>query len=188
MMHIEVIKLTGTPTDDAHVVHKQYVDNLVHQAIDVTLFPEFHGSVLYADGSGNAGSFISGYETSGNTHYTYYQWTADSADQHGEIISRVLIPSELVSWRNPAITFELKMGVLNTDKVDLAIYKQGSSSPIVEYLGLSSGDVWGYVEISDTEVSALAAGDEIIIRIKCISSSGGSNYVKVGKIKFSYQT
>jgi len=188
--NVGALRLTGaTPIYSDFAVPKDYIDTAVTGEKEFVLFPEYAGAVLYADGSNNNGSFTSSFESSGGLEYfTFYHWRANAVNQHGEIILRTFVPSDLATWKDEAMLFEFKTGVQGEDKIDFRLYKRGEASPLLELLGLSSSDEWITTGVSSSYFTSLQAGDELLVRIDCTASSGSNHFVNVGSIRFQYRT
>jgi len=151
------------------------------------LHPEYVGAILYADGSNNNGQFRSSFEIENNKLYNFYEWTSNGIDQHGEIIVSTDVPKDLFKWSNIAIEINYKTGILNTDKLSVSIYKQSDNSLILQRLNLSTDNGWGTLQILKDDLSLLNAGDLIFIKLNCIASNLGNNFVRISTIKMFYQ-
>jgi len=158
----------------------------------IALAPEYAGATFQADGSNNEGSFDAGYDST-NFH-SFYAWTTSTgALQDYDIVIRVQLPVDFVSWdaSNP-VTFDYKTTTtLATDnKLDLTMLDTANVSvtTLTGNTGLVSSiaDTWAtYSSSNDINTGATwTAGGWVTIKIKTYALTGKTAYS--GEITLKY--
>jgi len=155
----------------------------------VVISPEYPGAILFADGTENFGSMTSDAEESTGTFRNYYEWVSDRETlQDYDILVRVTLPNDFVSWKEDAIYLDFmteNSASVNNNKVDM--YLMGSSGIDAQVNdGISKlPGAWERISIKGLDISDCNnAGDTCTLRISL--SSLQSYFVRVGDITLNY--
>ena len=153
--------------------------------------PEYESGVLQADGSNNIGTMISDSETVSNVVYNYYKWTSStSTKQDYDVVIHLRVPDTFSSWQTNAITFYYKTGLTGTtnNAVSWAIYEDGNALALMSSgeMASSVADTWTSDSATNTELSALTAGDVYRIVVKLAANFTASAAAYAGKISINY--
>ena len=151
--------------------------------------PEYPGAILYADGSDNYGSMTSDAEESTGTFRNYYEWvSSNEVSQDYDILVRVTLPDDFVSWKEDAIYLDFmteNSGSLINNKVDM--YLMGSSGIDAQSKdGISAmPSTWQRMSIKGLDINDCnQAGSTCTLRISVTSSL--DYFVRVGDITLNY--
>ncbi|HNW23795.1 MAG TPA: hypothetical protein PKH06_03515, partial [Candidatus Dojkabacteria bacterium] len=160
--------------------------NLSSQSV---LSPEYPGAILYADGSDNYGAMTSDAEQSSGTFRNYYEWVSDKdTPQDYDILVRVTLPDDFVSWKEDAIYLDFmteNSGSLIDNKVDM--YLMGGSGVDAQATdGISAmPSTWQRMSIKGIDINDCNdAGSTCTLRISV--SSSFDYFVRVGDITLNY--
>jgi len=155
----------------------------------VVISPEYPGAILFADGTENFGSMTSDAEESTGMFRNYYEWVSDRETlQDYDILVRVTLPNDFVSWKEDAIYLDFmteNSASVNNNKVDM--YLMGSSGIDAQVNdGISKlPGAWERISIKGLDISDCNnAGDTCTLRISL--SSLQSYFVRVGDITLNY--
>jgi len=160
--------------------------NLSSQSV---LSPEYPGAILYADGSDNYGAMTSDAEQSSGSFRNYYEWVSDKdTPQDYDILVRVTLPDDFVSWKEDAIYLDFmteNSGSLVDNKVDM--YLMGGSGVDAQATdGISAmPSTWQRMSIKGIDINDCNdAGSTCTLRISV--SSSFDYFVRVGDITLNY--
>ena len=155
----------------------------------VVISPEYPGAILFADGSDNFGGMTSDAEESTGSFRNYYEWVSDRETlQDYDILVRVTLPNDFVSWKEDAIYLDFmteNSASVNNNKVDM--YLMGSSGIDAQVQnGISKlPGAWERISLKGLDISDCHnAGDTCTLRISL--SSLQSYFVRVGDITLNY--
>lgn len=157
-----------------------------------TLSPEYPGAVLYADGSDNYGTMTSDVDDVESKYLNYYQWTSElSALQDYDILVRITLPDDFVSWNEEGITLDFvteNSASVENNKVDLYLYgsetNQSSDVESKDNISKLAGQ-WQRISLKGSEIDKCdSAGETCVLKINM--SSKDNYYVRVGDIVLNY--
>jgi len=161
---------------------------------DITLFPEYAGAVLSADGGDNdpgTEGMTSDSEVVSNVRYNYYEWLSDAGTlQDYDINVKIPIPYDFLSFQvgvSVALTVDIKTeeNTTTNNKIDITLQKDGSATTSA-LTGQKSASAATWVAVgfdeTDTVLDSLAAGDVLNVTLKLYSNS---KYARVGKINLA---
>jgi len=155
----------------------------------MVISPEYPGAILFADGTDNYGSMTSDAEQSSGSFRNYYEWVSDrETTQDYDILVRVTLPSDFVSWKEDAIYLDFmtenSVSITN-NKVDIYLMGGGGIDAQVSD-GISSlPGVWERMSIKGIDISdCSSAGATCTLRISVSSSL--DYFVRVGDITLNY--
>ncbi len=155
----------------------------------MVLSPEYQGAILFADGTDNYGSMTSdAVETSGGFK-NYYEWVSDrDTTQDYDILVRVTLPNDFVSWKEDAIYLDFmteNSASIANNSVDMYLIGSNGVDAQVED-GISKLPAgWERVSIKGLDIDDCnTAGDTCTLRINVSSSQ--SYFVRVGDITLNY--
>ncbi|MDY0096737.1 MAG: tail fiber domain-containing protein [Candidatus Dojkabacteria bacterium] len=151
--------------------------------------PEYPGAILFADGSDNFGNMTSDAEESTGSFRNYYEWISDRETlQDYDILVRVTLPSDFVSWKDDAIYLDFmteNSASINNNKVDMYLMgSNGIDAQVNDGISKLPG-AWERVSIKAIDINDCNnAGDTCTLRISL--SSLQSYFVRVGDITLNY--
>jgi hypothetical protein len=160
---------------------------------NLAFFPEYPGTVMSADGSGNdpgTEGMTSDSETVSDIVQNYYEWSSDIGTglQDYDIIIKIPMPFNFTGFQtgyNVALTVDIKTeeNTTTNNKIDIILQEDGSATTSSLTNQKSSvAATWETVgfDETDTILAALVAGDILNIRIRMYSQN--SKYARLGKI------
>ena len=153
--------------------------------------PEYPGAILFADGTDNFGNMTSDAEESTGSFRNYYEWISDKETlQDYDILVRVTLPSDFVSWQDDAIYLDFmteNSASINNNKVDMYLMgSNGIDAQVNDGISKLPG-AWERVSIKAIDINDCnSAGDTCTLRISL--SSLQSYFVRVGDITLNYNS
>lgn len=183
-IHVPATAGTGIDVTDQEV-------SLEERNADITLFPEYPGAVMTADGSDNDPGTLgmtSDTEVVSNVRYNYYEWNSDAGTlQDYDLIVKIPMPYNFTGFQvgtSVALTVDIKTeeNTTTNNKIDITLQKDGSATTSSLTAQKSSvAATWeaiGFDE-TDTVLASLAAGDVLNVAMRLYSNA---KYTRVGKI------
>jgi len=156
---------------------------------NVVISPEYSGAILYADGSDNHGRMTSDAINTGGVFKNYYEWKSDRETlQDYDILVRITLPSDFVSWKEDAIALDFmteNSASTTNNKVEIAL--MGDSGIDTETKnGISKmPGAWERISIKAVDITQCKkAGDSCTLRLSMYSKE--NYYVRVGDISLNY--
>jgi hypothetical protein len=155
----------------------------------IVLSPEYPGAILFADSTDNSGSMTSDALEAAGGFKNYYEWVSDrTTPQDYDILVRVTLPSDFVSWKDDAVLLDFmteNSASLENNKVDMyLIGKNGVDAQVKDGISKLPGG-WERVSIKGLDINDCnTAGDTCTLRISVTSSE--SYFVRVGDITLNY--
>lgn len=159
---------------------------------DLTFYPEYPDTVVYADGTNNKGtlqSFYDAAEVSG-----YYNWTSNQpATQDIDLRFAFPLPTDFSATGD--FTFRYRTGsVTEADNdVEISLYNVTDAATCVSDLTNVTAGVWATgtitaagIETGCTGATVLDAGDIVEVRIKLYDNNGAEDYADIGKLVWNY--
>lgn len=156
---------------------------------NVVISPEYSGAILYADGSDNHGRMISDAINIGGVFKNYYEWKSDRETlQDYDILVRITLPSDFVSWKEDAISLDFmteNSASIANNKVEIALMgDSGIDSEIKNGISKMPGS-WERISIKAVDITQCKkAGDSCTLRLSMYSKE--NYYVRVGDISLNY--
>lgn len=156
---------------------------------NVVISPEYSGAILYADGSDNHGRMISDAINIGGVFKNYYEWKSDRETlQDYDILVRITLPSDFVSWKEDAISLDFmteNSASIANNKVEIALIgDSGIDSEIKNGISKMPGS-WERISIKAVDITQCKkAGDSCTLRLSMYSKE--NYYVRVGDISLNY--
>jgi len=159
---------------------------------DLTFYPEYPDTVVYADTTNNRGTLESFYDTGEDSGY--YNWTTTRATtQDIELRFAFPLPTDFNATGN--FTFRYRTGsVTEADNdVEVRLYNVTDSQECANDLTNGTAGAWatgtitsGSINIGCTGGTALNAGDIVEVQIKLYDNSGAADYADVGVLEWAY--
>gem|GEM_PF-4521649 len=156
---------------------------------NVVISPEYSGAILYADGSDNHGRMTSDAINTGGVFKNYYEWKSDRETlQDYDILVRITLPSDFVSWKEDAIALDFmteNSASITNNKVEIAL--MGDSGIDTETKnGISKmPGAWERMTLKAVDITQCKkAGDSCTLRLSMYSKE--NYYVRVGDISLNY--
>ncbi len=156
---------------------------------NVVISPEYSGAILYADGSDNHGRMTSDAINTGGVFKNYYEWKSDRETlQDYDILVRITLPSDFVSWKEDAISLDFmteNSASIANNKVEIALMgDSGIDSEIKNGISKMPGS-WERISIKAVDITQCKkAGDSCTLRLSMYSKE--NYYVRVGDISLNY--
>jgi hypothetical protein len=158
-------------------------------ASNIVISPEYSGAILYADGSENNGRMTSDAISTNGVFKNYYEWISDKETlQDYDIIVRITLPGDFVSWKENAISLDFmteNSASISNNKVEIALIgDSGVDTEVKNGISKMPG-VWERISIKSTDITQCnKAGDSCTLKISMYSKE--NYYVRVGDISLSY--
>lgn len=156
---------------------------------NIVISPEYSGAILYADGSDNHGRMTSDAINTGGVFKNYYEWKSDRETlQDYDILVRITLPSDFVSWKEDAISLDFmteNSASIANNKVEIALIgDSGIDSEIKNGISKMPGS-WERISIKAVDITQCKkAGDSCTLRLSMYSKE--NYYVRVGDISLNY--
>ena len=156
----------------------------------VTLYPEYAGGTLFADGSNNNGTLSASYDST--DRHNFYNWTASNPTtlQDYDIVIHTTVPSNFATANN---TSWFIYGLANStssanNEISVSVFEGATACNTTDNL-LADGDItvantWTEVNLGSMAGCTFNANDTIRIQIKL--SSLNNNNVQIGAIRWDY--
>jgi hypothetical protein len=156
----------------------------------LTFYPEYPDTVVWRDGTTNAGTLTSNYDDANDEHF--YRWTSNNATtQDIDLKFRFAIPADFASTGD--FTYRFRTGTATEADNDVEMYFYNAT----DAMALCGSDttngtagVWATGTITAATLNAgcagLSAGDIIEIDVKLMDNSGGADYADVGYVSLAY--
>jgi hypothetical protein len=158
-------------------------------ASNMVISPEYSGAILYADGSDNNGKMTSDAVSTNGVFRNYYEWISDKPTlQDYDILVRITLPSDFVSWKENAISLDLmteNSASTSNNKVEIALMgDSGIDTEVKDGISKMPG-AWERISIKSTDITECnKAGDSCTLKLSMYSKE--NYYVRVGDISLSY--
>jgi len=155
----------------------------------MVISPEYSGAILYADGSDNNGKMTSDAVSTNGVFRNYYEWISDKPTlQDYDILVRITLPSDFVSWKENAISLDLmteNSASTSNNKVEIALMgDSGIDTEVKDGISKMPG-AWERISIKSTDITECnKAGDSCTLKLSMYSKE--NYYVRVGDISLSY--
>lgn len=159
---------------------------------NIIIYPQYSGAIQTnslrgAVASGNNSITITtGVELISNVGKYYYEGISNQTNLNDTYIALVhVLPVDFNAWSENAIQIEYKTGSLlsSNSHIDAYIYKSGTSGVIFS-IENNVNTSWSTINVNSNSLGIWSPGEVLELYIKMESKS--HNYVRVGKIKFSY--
>ena len=156
---------------------------------NVVMSPEYSGAILYADGSDNHGRMTSDAINTGGVFKNYYEWVSDREIlQDYDILVRITLPSDFVSWREDAIALDFmteNAASITNNKVEIALMGDGGIDTEVKDGISKMPGAWERISIKAIDITQCKkAGDSCTLKLSMYSKE--NYYVRVGDISLNY--
>ncbi len=166
---------------------------LMERNANLSIFPEYAGAVMNADGSNNDPGTLgmtSDSETVSDVIRNYYEWKSSLATglQDYDIVVKIPMPFNFTGFQtgvSVALTLDIKTeeNVITNNKIDVILQEDGAAatSSLTDQKS-SVAATWETIGFDETDaiLAALVAGDVLNVRIRMYSQN--SKYVRIGKI------
>jgi len=156
---------------------------------NVVISPEYSGAILYADGSDNYGRMTSDAINTGGIFKNYYEWKSDRETlQDYDILVRITLPSDFVSWKEDAIALDFiteNSASVTNNKVEITLMgDSGIGSEVKNGISKMPG-AWERITLKGVDITQCKkAGDSCTLRLSMYSKD--NYYVRVGDISLNY--
>lgn len=156
---------------------------------DLTFYPEYPDTVVYADGTNNKGTLESYYDTGEVSGY--YNWTsANGVTQDIELRFDFPIPQDFSATGN--FTYRYRTGTVTEadNDVEVVLYNVTDAATCASDLTNGTAGVWATGTILAASINGgcagLSAGDIVEVQIKLYDNVGAADYADVGKVIWNY--
>lgn len=145
---------------------------------------EYAGAIMMADGTNNTGFMTSDNSGSANNWMNYYEWgSLEASQQDYDVILRLHLPTDFVSWDANAIVIDYLTSTANS-QLDIDIRQEDDTQ--LDFLsGLNSSNAWSTATFTAAEMVNWTAGETVVVILK-MSTFGSGNKVQIGDVTLNY--
>jgi len=147
--------------------------------------PEYPDTTYYPDTSNNVGTLKTLYDAT-NKENAYHWATSKASLQDYDIVTRIQLPQDFVSWGTTPIKFQYRTQTASTADNQLDVYVLDTNDTSVTLTGGSAlkNTSWTVDNITYTGSPTWTAGDWMTITIKVTAKSTG--WAEAGNIVLNY--
>jgi hypothetical protein len=163
----------------------------------LVFYPEYPDTVVFQDGTNNAGTLRSDYDNTNDEHY--YNWTtSNGATQDIDLRFRFPMPADFADLND--FTYKYRTGTVTEadNDVEIGVYNatdETAGNPTLCGQDTTNGTAgtWATGTISEATLeagctvgTALGAGDIVEVAVKLLDNSGAGDYADIGVVTLGY--
>lgn len=155
---------------------------------DLTFYPEYPDTVVYADGTANKGTLNSYYDATEETGY--YSWTSNSgATQDIDLRFAFPMPTDFAATGD--FTYRYRTGTVTEadNDVEVRLYNVTDATACAADTTNVTAGVWATGTITAASINAgctVDAGDIVEVQIKLYDKNGAASYADIGWVNWDY--